>query len=83
MWHNHPFSQVNKTTEKAVKEVGGCRWQEKVVGELGGWTKFEKGSKFEKGNTLGGRGGEGIPKKGGLGPLYQLWYKTQQWTEMC
>ena len=51
-----------------------------MVGELGGWTKFEKG------NTLGGRGGrggEGIPKKGGLGPLYQLWYKTQQWTEMC
>ena len=56
-----------------------------MVGELGGWTKFEKGSKFEKGNTLGGGGGggQGIPKKGGLGPLYQLWYKTQQWTEMC
>ena len=56
-----------------------------MVGELGGWTKFEKGSKFEKGNTLGGKGGGGqdLPKKGGLGPLYQLWYKMQQWTEMC
>ena len=56
-----------------------------MVGELGGWTKCEKGSKFEKGNTLGGGegGGQGRPKKGGLGPLYQLWYKTQQWTEMC
>ena len=40
-----------------------------MVGELGGWTKCEKGSKFEKGNTLGG-GGEGgggrvFLKKGG------------------
>ena len=36
-----------------------------MVGELGGWTKFEKGSKFEKGNTLGGRGGRVFLKKGG------------------
>ena len=38
-----------------------------MVGELGGWTKCEKGSKFEKGNTLGGggRGGRVFLKKGG------------------
>ena len=36
MWHDHPFSQRNKTTERvAGVEVGGDR--------EGGWTKFEKG----------------------------------------
>ena len=37
MWHNHPFSQRNKTAERAVVVVvvvGG--------GERGGWTKFGK-----------------------------------------
>ena len=40
MWHDHPFSQRNRTTERTVGvEVGGDR-------EVGvtGWTKFEKGS---------------------------------------
>ena len=39
MWHDHPSSQRNRTTEKTVGVgFGGDR---KVGG--GGWTKFEKG----------------------------------------
>ena len=40
MWRDHPFSQRNKTTERAVGVgVGG----DKEEGGGGGWTKFEKG----------------------------------------
>ena len=48
MWHNHPFSQRNKTTERAVGVgVGGKR-------EWGGdWTKFEKGGQVIVGNIAG------------------------------
>ena len=38
MWHDHPFSQRNKTTERALGLwVGGNR--------KGGWTQFEKGGR--------------------------------------
>ena len=43
MWRNNPFSQRNKTIERAVG-VG-------VGGDRGGWTKFEKGE--EVGNIGG------------------------------
>ena len=41
MWHDPPFSQRNKTTERAVG------WGLEAIGKGGGregsWTKFEKG----------------------------------------
>ena len=36
MWCDHPFSQKNKTTERAVGVAVGDDRE-------GGWTKFEKG----------------------------------------
>ena len=36
MWHDHPFSQRNRTTEKPVGVGVG---DDRKVG--GGWTKFE------------------------------------------
>ena len=37
MWHDHPFSERNKTTEREMGVVvGGGRERG------GGWTKFEK-----------------------------------------
>ena len=38
MWHDHPFSQRNRTTEKTGGGVGG----ERELGGGGGWTKYEK-----------------------------------------
>ena len=40
MWHDHPFSQINRTTERTVGvEVG----VDNKVGRGGeGWTKSEK-----------------------------------------
>ena len=37
IWPDHPFSQRNRTTERAVGWGGGVE----VTGK-GGWTKFEK-----------------------------------------
>ena len=55
MWHDHPFSQRSKTTERAVGVgVGGDREEE------GGWTKFEKG-------RVGNVGGGGLQKMGAGG----------------
>ena len=40
MWHDHPFSQRNRITERTLGvEVGG----DKEVVRVKGWTKFEKG----------------------------------------
>ena len=44
MWHNHPFSQRNKTSKIAV---------EVKVGDNGkkGWTKFQKGEVWNIGGS--------------------------------
>ena len=46
MWHNHPFSQRNKTTERAV---GLGVWMRQGKGI---WTKFEKVGVGNIGGTL-------------------------------
>ena len=40
MWHDHPFSQRNRTTERVV----GWGWGLEVTGKQGegGWTKLKK-----------------------------------------
>ena len=45
MWRDHPFSQRNKTTERAVGVWVGDDKEE------GGWTKFKKGGV----GNIGGR----------------------------
>ena len=55
IWHNHPFSQRNKTKERAVGVGDGDNregWR--------GWTKFEKGE------GVGNIGGGGIHKIRGV-----------------
>ena len=61
MWCDDPFSQKNKTTERAMgvgAGVGGNR--------EGG---FDKILKWWFGNIVG------LHKIGGLGPLCQLWFQ--------
>ena len=41
MWHDHPFSERNKTTEREMGVVVGDG-RERGGGGGGGWTKFEK-----------------------------------------
>ena len=62
MWHNHPFSQQNKATEREM----GVGIGDDREGE--GWTKFEK-----KGGGEAIYGGLFITY-GALGPLCQLWH---------
>ena len=60
MWHNHPFSQRNKTTERAVGVGVGGNMEERGLGKI--W-------KREVGNI-------GVFYKiGGIGHLCQLWTK--------
>ena len=57
MWHDHPFSQRNKTTERALGLwVGGNR--------KGGWTQFKKGGRQYRWD---------LHEIGGVRPLCQLW----------
>ena len=51
MWHNHPFSQRNKTTERAVGVGVGCKRE--WGGGGGDWAKFEKGGEGIVGNIAG------------------------------
>ena len=55
MWHNHSFSQRNKTTERAVR-VGGQRKQRRG-GEC--WSEFEKWAVGHIGGSSQKRGGQG------------------------
>ena len=58
MWCNHPFSQANKTIQRAVGvELGGNKEERKVAQNL----------KKEVGNI------GGLHEIGGLGSLCQLW----------
>ena len=54
MWRDHPFSQRNRTIERAVG-VGVGRDKE-VGGGAVGWTKFEKkewgGTQYKTGGVL-------------------------------
>ena len=50
MWHDHPFSQRNVTTEKSVGAGVGC---DREVGLGVIWTKFEK-RVWGVGNIYGG-----------------------------
>ena len=66
MWHDHPFSQRNKTTERAVGVgVGGDREEQGRAGKGGrvGGQDLKKGSRQYIG---------GLYKIVGVGPLYQL-----------
>ena len=55
MWHDHPFSQRNRTTERLVGlQVGGDRG-------MGGGEGV--GQNLEKGGGVGNIGGEGLFKK--------------------
>ena len=61
MWRDHPFSQRNKTTERAVGVGVGVSM---VAGV---------GQNLKKRDRGGGVGNIGLHKIGGLGPLCQLW----------
>ena len=55
MWHDHPFSQRNRTTERSVGlQVGGDR-------EMGGGEGV--GQNLEKGGGVGNKEGGGLFKK--------------------
>ena len=71
MWRDHPFSQRNRTIERAVG-VGVGRDKE-VGGGAVGWTKLEK-KEWGGGEEIGGGGG--LNKIGGLAPLCQLCKET-------
>ena len=58
MWHDHPFSQRNRTTERSVGlQVGGDR-------EMGGGEGV--GQNLEKGGGVGNIGGGGSSKNRGF-----------------
>ena len=58
MWHDHPFSQRNRTTERLVGlQVGGDRG-------MGGGEGV--GQNLEKGGGVGNIGGRGFSKNRGF-----------------
>ena len=68
MWHDHPFSQRNRTTERSVGlQVGGDR-------EMGGGEGV--GQNLEKGGGVGNIGGGALQKIGVSAPLCQLCKET-------
>ena len=69
MWHDHPFSQRNRTTERSVGvRVGGDR-------EIGGGEGVEQN--LEKGEGLGNIGGA-LQKIGVSAPLCQHCKETSK-----